>query len=352
MAAHYRVGIVGCGGISRRHGRGYTANPRTEIVAGMDISEEAARKFADEFGFDRIYTDYREMFEKEELDIVSVATWQDVRAEVTIAAAESGVKAVIGEKPMSVSLGEADDMIEACDRNGVKLAIAHQRRFDPDQNEIRRLIADGAIGQPTLVHVISKRDAGLLNMGTHYIDEWRYWLSDPETLWVVGQTSRYTDRWERRTRCEDFCMGLICFEGGTRGLYEGDLPHPDISLPTVTGTEGKIRLTDTGKVLLHRDGSAGWEEITPPPVETDQFQELVDWIEGKISEHRSSGRQAHYTQEIMMAFYESLRIKNIVKMPLTTRESPLAMMIDDGTLPVLEEGRYDLRRPFSDDKRK
>ena len=352
MAADYRVGIVGCGGISRRHGRGFTSNPRTEITACTDIVEDSAKKFSEEFDVLRVYADFREMLEKEDLDIVSVPTSQGARAEVTIAAAESGVKAVIGEKPMASSLGEAEDMIAACEKHGVKLAIAHQRRFDADQNEIRRLVSDGAIGQPLLVHVISKRDAGLLNMGTHYVDEWRYWLSDPETEWVVGQTSRYTDRWERRNRCEDFVMGLVCFEGGTRGLYEGDLPYPDVSLPSITGTTGKINFPDNGKVMLFRDGKSGWEEIEPAPVETDQFQELIDWMEGKIPEHRSSGRQARYTQEILMAFYESLRIKNIVKMPLETRDSPLEMMIADGTLQVLEEGRYDLRKPFPDDSRR
>ena len=58
------------------------------------------------------------------------------------------------------------------------------------------------------------------------------------------------------------------------------------------------------------------------------------------------GKQARGTMEIMMAMYETMRIKNIVKMPLETKESPLEMMVADGTLPVLQEGRYDLRSPF------
>jgi hypothetical protein len=81
-------------------------------------------------------------------------------------------------------------------------------------------------------------------------------------------------------------------------------------------------------------------------VGTDQYQELIDWIEGKVDKHRGNGRQARYTMEIMMAIYESLRIKNVVTMPLETRESPLELMVEEGTLPVLEEGRYDIRAPF------
>jgi hypothetical protein len=145
-------------------------------------------------------------------------------------------------------------------------------------------------------------------------------------------------------------MGLICFEGGARGIYEGDLPPPGVPTATLYGTAGQIRTGEGGVVLLQNDKASGWQEIKPRPEETNQFQELIDWMEGKIAEHRSSGRQARYTMEIMMAIYESLRIKNVVKMPLETRELPLDLMVEDGTLPVLKEGRYDIRAPFPEQK--
>ena len=199
MAKTYRVGIIGCGGMGHSHSRAYTKNPATELVAAMDINEGSVKTLAEEFSIPAVYTDYRQMLEKEELDIVSITTWQGVRAEITVAAANAGVKGILGEKPMSASLGEADDMIEACEKKGAKLVIGHNGRFSATSTEIRRLVADGAIGQPTLVHHRAKPNAGLLNTGTHAIDGWRYILSDPETLWVIGQTSRTTDRWERRT---------------------------------------------------------------------------------------------------------------------------------------------------------
>jgi predicted dehydrogenase len=351
MSKTYRVGIIGCGGMGHSHSRAYTQNPGTELAAAMDINEQSVKKLAEEFSIPSVYTDYNQMLKKEDLDIVSITTWQGVRAEITVAAANAGVKGILGEKPMSASLGEADDMIKACEKNGAKLVIGHNGRFNAANTEIRRLVADGAIGQPTLLHHIAKRNAGLLNTGTHAIDGWRYTLSDPETLWVIGQTSRTTDRWERRSRCEDLCMGLVCFEGGARGIYEGDLPEPRVTFPRVTGTEGKIKTGEGGVVLLQNDKVSGWQEITPPPAETDQFQELIDWMEGKIPEHRSSGRQARYTMEIMMAIYESLRIKNVVIMPLKTKKSPLDLMVEDGTLPVLKEGRYDIRAPFPEQKK-
>jgi predicted dehydrogenase len=346
MDKHYRVGIIGCGGMGRAHAKAWGQRTDTEVVAAMDIAPEAVQRLAEEFSLPATYTDYDEMLAKEDLDIVSIPTWQGARAAATIAAARAGVKAILGEKPIADNLGGADDMIAACDEHGVKLAIGHHRRFIPTPNEIRRLVADGAIGEPRWVHHIAKPNAGLLNTATHAIDGWRYYLSDPETLWVIGQTNRTTDRWERRSICEDLCMGLVCFEGGARGVYEGDLPDPRIAMPEVTGTEGKIALGEEGKVLLHQDAKGGWQEIEPQPVNTDQYQELIDWIEGRVENHRSNARQARYTLEIMMAIFESLRIKDVVNMPMTTRECPLDLMVADGTLPVLKEGRYDLRAPF------
>ena len=351
MAKTYRVGIIGCGGMGRSHSRAYTNNPTTELVAAMDISEESAKRVAEESSIPAVYTDYHQMLEKEDLDIVSITTWQGVRAEITVAAANAGVKGILGEKPMAASLGEASDMIEACEKNDAKLVIGHNGRFSPTNTEIRSLVADGAIGQPTLIYRRSKPNAGLLNTGTHAIDGMRYHLSDPETLWVIGQMSRTTDRWERRTICEDLCAGVICFEGGMRGIYEGDLPEPGVPTATIYGTAGQIKTGDGGVVLLQNDKASGWQEITPSPAERDQFQELIDWMEGKIEEHRSSGRQARYTMEIMMAIYESLRIKNVVTMPMETRESPLELMVTDGTLPVLKEGRYDIRTAFPEQRK-
>ncbi len=354
MDKQYRVGIVGCGGMGRSHARAFAGLEKTLVVAASDIDAEAAQALAVEHSIPAVYDDYGEMLEKEDLDIVSVPTWQGVRAEITVAAARSGVKAVIGEKPMADCLGGADDMIEACGRHGVKLAIGHHGRYTPTLNEIRRLVADGAIGEPTMLYHRAKPNAGLLNTGTHAVDSWRYMLGDPKTEWVIGNFSRTTDRWERRSPCEDLCMGLVCFAGGARGVYEGDLPEPAASMPVISGTEGQIRSENqgpipSGRIFLQRLEHSSWIEVEPPLVETTQYQELIDWIEGKATDHRGNGRQARATLEVLMGIFESQRTRNVVTMPLRTRECPLDLMIADGSLPVLVEGRYDLRRPFPEE---
>ena len=123
-------------------------------------------------------------------------------------------------------------------------------------------------------------------------------------------------------------------------------------MPNIAGTEGQIRNGPDGTLLLQNGDAKGWQTITPPPQTKNQYDEFIEWIEGDIPDHRGSGVQARYTLEIMMAIYESLRIKNIVHMPMETKELPLELMVNDGTLPVLEEGRYDLRAPFEGQTRK
>ena len=347
----YRVAIVGCGGMGNGHARTYQNHPRTEVVAAMDIRLEAAKRLAESHSVPNVYTDRKEMFQKEELDIVDVCTWQSVRAEITVDAAENtNVVGIFGEKPMAASYGESLDMIDACDKKGIKLAIGHQRRFDSLNTEARRLIQEGAIGEP---QTMLRRDGyGLLNRGTHELDEMCYILGDPKPLWLIGQASRETDKWERRVRTEDLCMGLICFEGGIRGVYESDLPGPGLKGDVVYGSDGILRRggKDTGGVMVLDNKKAEWQTIPPRESETNQYQEYIDWLDGKIDTHRNNGRRAAVAMELMMAIYESLRTKNVVTFPLETRENPLDLMVEDGTLPVLQPGRYDIRAPFPEQK--
>ena len=93
----YRIGIIGCGGMGRSHSRSWKPVPNAQVVAAMDIFEESAKRVADEYDIPATYTDVDEMLAKEDLDIVSITTWQGPRAEATVAAAKAGVKGIIGE---------------------------------------------------------------------------------------------------------------------------------------------------------------------------------------------------------------------------------------------------------------
>jgi predicted dehydrogenase len=108
----YRAGVIGVGGVSSLHTDAYIALPSTELVAAADVSEAALARFTDKYRITNVYTDYRKMLDKENLDIVSVPTGAHVRCEIVLAVAEyPSVRGMLIEKPMAIDLAEADQMI-------------------------------------------------------------------------------------------------------------------------------------------------------------------------------------------------------------------------------------------------
>ncbi len=344
--AKYRVGIIASGDIARRHGRGWSGVDDVEMVALADTYEGARKAYGEEFNISRRYEDYREMLDAEALDIVSVCSWHPQHAEMVIAAAARQPKAILCEKPMATCLGDADEMIVACKRNGVKLAIGHQRRFYTGWEEAKRLIQEGAIGEPQRLWSVGQQ--GLLNQSTHAIDMMRWLLNEPRTEWVMGQVERKTDRYERSTRIEDCCMGLIGFEGGVQALVSNDVVIPEEAAIncTVYGSEGMLHVRHN-TVRYMNGGTNGWKELDYEDEVVHEFvnqaKGLVDWIEGRVEDYRGDGEKARAVVEIMMAIYESARMREVVRMPLRTRAYPLDLMVESGDLPVERPGRYDIR---------
>jgi UDP-N-acetyl-2-amino-2-deoxyglucuronate dehydrogenase len=349
--AEYRVGIIGCGSIARAHAHGWTNCEHTSLVALADITPEARQEFGDQFGVapDKRYADFREMLDKEDLDIVSVCLWHGQHAPTVVAAAARRPKLILCEKPMATNLGEAEQMIVACQRNKVKLAIGHQRRFLPGWNEARRLVAEGAIGKP--IRLWSIVADGLLNWGTHTIDMMRFIMGDPAITAVVGSVQRQTDRHERGLRIEDSCAGILQFDNGAQAVIESDLTPRELASINCTfyGTEGVLEV-DENNVRLMNATSNGWQVVaegTPNHTFRDAFTGqaygVVEWIEGTVESYRGEAKNAYAVLEAMMAIYESVRLNEVTRLPLQTRLNPLDLMVESGDLPVLRPGKFDIR---------
>ena len=145
-----KLGFIGCGGINRHHAR--TIEGKVEdiqIAAAADIAPEAVKEFGEEHPDCVLFEDYREMLSAADIEAVSVGLPTGLHAEATIAAAQAG-KHVFCEKPMAMSLDDADRMIEASDAAGVKLMIGHVRRYDSDWGTFKSLVDSGVIGRPVL----------------------------------------------------------------------------------------------------------------------------------------------------------------------------------------------------------
>jgi UDP-N-acetylglucosamine 3-dehydrogenase len=141
-----KVGIIGCGSIAKhRHLPEYARNEQVEVVAVCDIVENRVNELADTYQA-KAYTNYEDLLANPEIDAVSVCTPNYLHAPISIAALNAG-KHVLCEKPMATSRAEAEAMIEAAEKNGKKLMIAHNQRLVPSHQKARQLIANGEVGK-------------------------------------------------------------------------------------------------------------------------------------------------------------------------------------------------------------
>jgi predicted dehydrogenase len=352
MSNKYTAAIIGCGSIGHAHMEGYNLVDEVEVVAVVDPVVAARQRYLEEYDIAQHYDTVEEMLAKAKPDFVSVCTWHLLHPAPTIAAAQAGVQAVICEKPMAIGMEAADSMVEACAASGTKLVISHQRRFTPGWEKAKELIEQGVIGKP--LFVTNKVAEGLTNWGTHSIDGSRFVLGDPKAHWVMGSVERRTDRFERDTAVEDACMGLVQFDNDLQLFIQSDLMREGAAAGhfQIRGSEGSMEVTELN-VRLMTTSSAGWQDVE---IELDgsskaiggdsnaaQVRELIDWIEGRIDQHRNAGSTARDTVEIMMALYESARQNSVINLPLQEKSYPLARMVEEGKLPVEIEGRYDIR---------
>lgn len=328
MSERYRVGILGCGRIAARHADAYTAIESTELVAAAEPDPEHRLKFDETYGVAGFYENYREMLATEDLDIISICTWPPLHCEMTVAAAESGVKAILCEKPMALNLGEADRMLEACKAAGTKLVIGHQHRFDPQTAHALELIKGRAIGAlQSIFGYCSSSD--LLTNGTHVVDLMRHLADDSPIGWVMGQIDRPSDKVNFGHHAEHNAIGHWQFENGIYAmLAQGELAPSGYAFQ-LCGSAGIISINAPQGQRLQVITKNGELDISLKDINPKQaeLEELIAWLAGGPP-HRSRGENGRATMEILMAIMESSRLHRTIYLPLETKESPLELMIE------------------------
>lgn len=370
----YRTAIIATGIIARVHARGWLGVPErpVEIATIADTNAEALREFGDFFEVreDKRYKDYREMLDVERPDFVDVCSWHQLHAEMVIAAAARRPRAIICQKPMAVDLGEANEMMVACERNQVRLVIAYQRPHHAVWLKARDLLRDGIIGK---IHRIEVDDSGnMLNTNSHNIRLALFLMDEPQVEWVMGTVERITDLVERGLPAEDASLGIAACSNGVSILIHGNLIKGIGQGCRVFGTDGLMELStsyhpnskipsdapmympempsarynfEIGKACYMNASSNGWREIEAPWHDcwAHQCQETIDWVENKVEEPISSGDRGRSVQEVMMALYESTRKRQRIYLPLKTLINPLRLMVENGDLSVEWPGLHEIR---------
>lgn len=330
----FRVGIIGCGGRGNGHADGYLEADGTTIVACSDPFEDSSRAMAKKHSIPNTYSDYREMLEKESLDIVSICTWIRMHHDMVIDAVDAGVKAIHSEKPMAPTFGEAKAMQKACDDAGVIVTYCHQRRFETQFKAAKDLADSGVIGN---LRRIEGFCPNLLDWGTHWFDMIFFFNSQTPVKWVLGQIDNSEPREVFGVPVTTNGISQYAFENGVMGLVmTGKEPWGNGQLRMI-GTDGiiEIGIPNEPPVRMLNSKAAGWQHPELKNRITNGTIEATKDIVSALRENYEpelSGRKALMATELIFATYESSRRRALIHLPLDIDDSPFLSMIESGDI--------------------
>lgn len=359
----YRAAVVGLGRIGwmleddpKRnhpctHAGALSQLPGVELVAGAARTEKSAKAFQERFHTKKAYTDYLEMVRTEKIDIVGVATNPETHAQIVVELANAGVKGILCEKPLALSLEDADSMIKACEENHVVLMTMHNRRFNSLYRSAKQMLENGVIGKINAAVGIcegckpnknwqSEYEGPLLHDATHLFDIMCYLFGDVE--WVLSDVER-----AKPEDCvEDSAYSLIRYKNGVYGttLINERTDYMRFELE-IQGSEGKMLLCTNEAYLWKYENSkyaSNFKELSPVPYPAiddqklnpykEAYGELVDCVRMGRQSQTSSGLDGRAALEVIMAIYESKRRKcTRVFMPMPGEPSSLVRAIKENT---------------------
>src|SRR5271166_1386707 len=269
--------IVGCGMIAGFHLKALAEIEGAQVVAVVDKVPAALERFRDKHQLDcRLYSSLAPALENPEVDIVIVSTPSGAHMEPAVAAAEAG-KHVVVEKPLEVTLERCDRIIEACERNGVKLCTIFPSRFADANRTLKAAVDAGRFGRLTLGETTCKwwrsqayydqggwrgtkaLDGGgaLMNQAIHNVDL-LLWMMGPVTH-VSGFIAMLA---HERIEVEDTAVACLRFASGALGVIEATTSaHP--GLPKTIAVHG-----DRGTAVIEQEDVLRWEFV--PEVEEDR----------------------------------------------------------------------------------
>ncbi|OAB32926.1 Gfo/Idh/MocA family protein [Paenibacillus glacialis] len=245
-----KIGIIGNGSISESHLTAYQANPKVKLWAVCDLNEERARKTAEKYDIPHVYTDYHELLANKEVQAVSICTWNNTHAEISIAALKAD-KNVLCEKPLCKTVDEALTIEEAVQKTGKMLQVGYVRRHASNIAVLKKFIDAGdlgdiyfakasmirRLGNPGGWFADKERSGGgpLIDIGVHVIDLCWYLMGKPKVKSVSGNTYaklgnrsniesydfyKAADYDATRNDVEDMANALVRFENGASLLVD------------------------------------------------------------------------------------------------------------------------------------
>lgn len=344
-----RYGLIGCGRIATNHIKAVMKN-QLELISVCDIVPEHMESLLSKHGLEKDasikrYTDFKKMIDENNLELVAIATESGIHAEIAFYCIKHGVNVII-EKPMAMSIADADQIIRLSKENNVKVSACHQNRFNVAVQEMRKALDEGRFGKLShgSIHVRWNRnrdyytqapwrgtwaqDGGaLMNQCIHGIDLLR-WMMGNEIDEVYGVTHR---QFHGYLEAEDIGMAVVKFKNGAVATIEGTTNvYPQNLEETLYlfGENGTVKLggksTNNIDVWNFSDETEfdqknkGLEEATSNVYGNGHSSLYADMIDAIKNDRKpyvdaQAGKNA---LELVLAIYKSQKEKQAVRLPL------------------------------------
>ncbi len=342
-----KYALIGCGRISPNHIEA-ARNNNLEFVAMCDVLSKAMEDKNTRFKLESVqqYTDYKEMLEKEKPELVAIATESGKHAQIALDCISAGCNVII-EKPIALSIADADAIIKLGKEKGVVVCANHQNRFNKSVQYIRKALESGRFGKLShgAAHVRWNRgksyydqapwrgtwaqDGGcLMNQCIHNIDLLRWMMGDE-----IDEVMAYTDQLEHPyLEAEDLGIAIVKFKNGAYGLIEGTtnvFPKNLEETLYLFGETGTAKAAGTSDNIIEEwhfgDGIDNPEQVkaqfseNPPNIygfgHTPLYADVIDAIENNHAPlvDAEAGKRA---LELVLAIYKSAAEHRPVKFPL------------------------------------
>lgn len=341
--------LIGCGRISTNHIKA-AVNNKLNIVAVCDVLEENMESLLAKHGLEKEtsikrYTDYKRLITENDIELISIATESGLHAEIALYCIEHGINVII-EKPMAMSIADANEIIEMAEKKNVKVSACHQNRFNIAVQEMRKALEAGRFGKLShgTIHVRWNRnqnyytqapwrgtwaqDGGaLMNQCIHGIDLLR-WMMGDDVEEVYGVTRQ---QFHNYLEAEDIGMAVVKFKNGAIATIEGTTnvyPRNLEETLYLFGEKGTVKLggTSTNNIDVwdfldeteEDNKNKGLEEETCNVYgngHTSLFADVIDAIKNDRKPYVDAvaGRNA---LEMILAIYKSQKTGQPVKLPL------------------------------------
>jgi UDP-N-acetyl-2-amino-2-deoxyglucuronate dehydrogenase len=344
--------LVGCGRIAQRHadllGRQHIPNAR--LAAVCDVVPARAEAIARPFGVP-YYTDMHEMMRSQRIDVVSVLTESGLHADHVVALAPHKAHIVV-EKPMALTLKDADRMILACDHAGVKLFVVKQNRFNVPVVKLRAALEAGRFGKLVLGTVRVRwcrpqsyydqdawrgtwaMDGGVLsNQASHHIDMLEWMMGEVDSVYAMSSTALVD------IEAEDTAVVTLRFQNGALGVIEATTATRPKDLEgsiSILGEKGSVeiagfavnemRVWNFAERLPEDEQVIERYSVNPPNVygfgHKAYYEHVVDCILND-RKHLVDGLEGRKSLELISAIYESIETQRAVPLRFSPRRCRL-----------------------------